>query len=127
MNAHRAMFLLLCLMLFSIVAPITANQTDKPQRVKFARGRTTAVLKGSVTERKGKTYVLGAKEGQTMSVHVASKNSTVQFTIATPEPDILTDPTDDFSSELPASGDYEISVMTYEAKAQPYTLEVTIR
>jgi hypothetical protein len=122
MKLHNTILLTLCTLLLTAAFP-----HDKPQRVKFARGRTTAVLKGSVNESKWKRYVLGAREGQTMSVHVASKKGTVQFTIATPEPDILTDPTDDYSGELPVSGDYEISVFTYEAKAQPYTLEVTIR
>jgi hypothetical protein len=124
MTTRHTIFLLLCTLLLTAAMPIS---TGKPQRIKFARGRTTAAMKGSVTERKGKMYVLGAREGQTMSVHVASKDNTVQFTIATPEPDILTDPTDDFSGELPVSGDYEIAVFTYEKKPQPYTLEVTIR
>jgi hypothetical protein len=122
MSTRHTILLLLCTLLLTAAIP-----NGKPQRIKFARGRTTAAMKGSVTERKGKMYVLGAREGQTMSVHVASKGGKVQFTIATPEPDILTDPTDDFSGELPVSGDYEIAVFTYEAKPQAYTLEVTIR
>jgi hypothetical protein len=122
MTTRHTILLLLCTLLLTAAMP-----NSKPQRIKFARGRTTAAMKGSVTERKGKMYVLGAKEGQTMSVHVASKDGTVQFTIATPEPDILSDPTDDFSGELPVSGDYEIAVFTTESKPQPYTLEVTIR
>jgi hypothetical protein len=111
-------------MLLMATVPMIAG--DKPQRVKFARGRTTAVLKGRVKDGNTKLYVLGASQGQTMSVHVTSKGKGVQFTLSSAQ-DIISDPTDDWSGDLPDNGDYTIAVFSSKSQAQPYTLEVTIR
>ena len=54
-----------------IVSAVTAHAW-KVQRVKFARGRTTAVLKGAVVRATNDRYILGAHGGQTMIVHITS-------------------------------------------------------
>jgi len=51
----------------------------KIQRVKFARGRTTAVLKGAVVRGTNDRYLLGAREGQTMIVHITSVEKNAVF------------------------------------------------
>lgn len=103
----------------------------KTQRVRFARGRTTAILKGAVVRGTQDRYILGARGGQTMIVHVTSREKNAVFTILGPDATAL-EGTDegldatDWSGELPLSGDYSIWVSPTRGNAT-YTLEVTIR
>ncbi len=101
------------------------------QRVKFARGRTTAVVKGAVVRATKDRYILGAREGQTMIVHISSREKNAVFTILGPDATAL-DGTEeeadatDWTGELPLSGDYSIWVSPTRGNAT-YTLEITIR
>jgi hypothetical protein len=103
----------------------------KTQRVRFARGRTTAILKGAVVRGTRDRYILGARAGQTMIVHISSREKNAVFTILGPDATALegteegADATD-WTGELPASGDYSIWVGPTRGNAT-YTLEVTIR
>lgn len=103
----------------------------KTQRVRFARGRTTAVLKGAVVRGTQDRYILGARAGQTMIVHITSREKNAVFTILDPRATAL-EGTDegldamDWTGELPLSGNYSIWVSPTRGNAT-YTLEVTIR
>jgi hypothetical protein len=103
----------------------------KTQRVRFARGRTTAVLHGSVVRGTQDRYILGARAGQTMIVHITSREKNAVFAILGPDATALqgaeegTDATD-WTGTLPLNGDYSIWVGPTRGNAS-YTLEVTIR
>jgi len=120
--------LILCLVL--LITSATAAQRVT-QRVRFARGRTTAVLKGSVVRGTQNRYILGAGRGQMMIVHITSREKNAVFTILGPDGTALegteegVDATD-WTGELPLSGDYAIWVSPSRGNAT-YTLEVTIR
>jgi len=103
----------------------------KTQRVKFARGRTTAVLNGAVVRGTNDRYILGARAGQTMIVHITAREKNAVFTILGPEGTALEGTEEgvdakDWTGELPFSGDYSIWVSPTRGNAT-YTLEVTIR
>ena len=105
--------------------------SGKTQRVRFARGRTTAVLKGAVVRGTQDRYILGAREGQTMIVHITSREKNAVFTILGPDATALQGTDEgldatDWTGELPLSGDYSIWVSPTRGNAT-YTLEVTIR
>jgi len=108
-----------------------AEPSGKTQRVRFARGRTTAILKGAVVRGTQDRYILGARAGQTMIVHATSREKNAVFTILGPDGTAL-EGTDegldatDWTGELPLSGDYSIWVSPTRGNAT-YTLEVTIR
>jgi len=102
------------------------------KRVKFARGRTSAVLKGSLGLEETITYVLGARAGQTLILHVSipdrQPNQHVVFSIVDPAGEDLLESYDtDWSGELKRTGDYKVLLSTFESPAAPYVLEVTIR
>jgi hypothetical protein len=99
------------------------------RRVTFPRGRTTAVLRGTVKRGLSHDYLLRARAGQSMIVHLASASQAVSFTIRTPDGDYPADFARDWSGELPVSGDYRINVLPPTETETPasYTLEVTIR
>jgi len=118
---HAAAALLLC----SLAAAAPAQE----QRVRFERGRTSAVIKGAVSHGREVVYVLGARAGQTLIVYVStnSPNHDVVFSIKGPGGDLTDDIGTDFSGELPRSGDYRIAVGAIESESANFTLEVTIR
>jgi len=95
------------------------------RQVNFARGRTTAVIKNTVRLCTSHEWVLRARQGQTMSVHLATGKKT-SFTLQSPSGTIEdADGVKDWSGELPETGEYVIIVGTDATVA--YTLEVTIR
>lgn len=105
--------------------------SGKTQRVRFARGRTTAILKGAVVRGTQDRYILAARAGQTMIVHITAREKNAVFTILDPSGTAL-EGTDegldakDWTGELPLSGEYSIWVSPTRGNAT-YTLEVTIR
>jgi len=123
--------LLLSINIFAQGGGTLGPPKGKTQRVKFARGRTTAVLKGAVVRGTQDRYILGARAGQSMIVHVASREKDAVFTILGPDGAALTGTEEgadatDWTGELPLSGNYSISVSPSRGNAT-YTLEVTIR
>jgi hypothetical protein len=96
-----------------------------PKRIRFARGRTTTVIKDTVRLCTSHEYSLRASAGQTMSVHLATGKKT-SFTVQSPSGTIEdADGVKDWSGELPEAGEYVITIGTDATAA--YTLEVTIR
>jgi hypothetical protein len=98
--------------------------TDKPGKpIRFAKGKSS----GTVT---GKTsgvdeYSLGAREGQTMTMHITSPDRNAAFEVMIDDY-TLTCRTTDWTGELPASGKYRIFVLSTKGTAS-YTLAVGIR
>ena len=121
--------LIVALVLF--VVPFVSGQkgTSIVTRIKFARGRTTTVEKGSVHRGMSHDYLLKAGAGQTMTVHLAARGG-VCFDLYSPGlNDTLAQCLKDWSGELPRPGDYRINVLpdTTTERSIPYTLEVTVR
>jgi hypothetical protein len=104
----------------------TQAQEGKTQRVRFPKGRTSTILKGAVVRGTSDAYLLGAAAGQTMTVHVSSRENNATFTITAPDGATLVEEIDDWSGELPSRGDYRIEVAPTRGNAT-YTLEITIR
>jgi hypothetical protein len=121
-------FLLTSLVLACAIAAQAQRGTSVVRRVQFPRGRTTAILRGAVRRGVSHDYLLGAREGQRMSVHLTA-NGDASFSIMSPNGNSLADFVSDWSGELPESGDYRINVLppTRNNKPAQYTLEVTIR
>lgn len=46
-------------------------------RIRFARGRTSATVSGSIRGNAQRKYVLGARAGQTLSANISSRNGCV--------------------------------------------------
>src|SRR5882724_5117591 len=76
--------------------------TSIVSRISFARGRTTAVLSGTVHRGMSHDYLLKARNGQNMSLHLSARGG-VSFDILTPDGDSLVRGKD-WSGELPQSG-----------------------
>jgi hypothetical protein len=94
------------------------------RRIRFARGRTTAVVKDRIRLCTAHEYRLSARAGQTLSVNLVTGRRT-SMTLRTPAGDALADGEKTWSGDLPATGEYVIEIGTDATAA--YTLEVTIR
>jgi hypothetical protein len=106
-------------------------------RVKFPPGRTTVVLNGRTTggpsESGGMdpiTYLLKAKKGQTMTLHLTSAKKNAVLGVWAPgmDPMDVGQNAKDWSGQLPKTGDYEIAVWPEDEKTNTtFTLEITVR
>jgi hypothetical protein len=127
-NILRSGKAILLMLLLSVSA--SSIQQDRTKRVQFERGRTSTVIKDSVVRGTKDNYILGARKGQTLTVHISSSEDNAVFDVYRYVEDgkRLTDEdeTTDWEGELPESGDYLISVSGTRGNAS-YTLEITIR
>jgi hypothetical protein len=109
----------------------------KSTRVKFPPGRTTVVLKGRTTGGPSESggmdpvsYILRARKGQQMTLHLTSAKKNALFGVYAPGMDLVegAQSVKDWSGELSKTGDYEIIVFPEdEATDTAFTLEITIR
>lgn len=108
----------------------SAQAGGQPVPVRFEKGRTTAVLKGSADNANGVTYAFAAKAGQRMTVHLTSRGGVAIFSVTEPGGAMegALEVTD-WTGELPSTGTYLLAVWNKRKKGRPvpYTLELTIR
>jgi len=107
------------------------------KRVKFPPGRTTVVLKGRTTGGPSESggmdpvsYVLRARKGQTMTLHLTSAKKNAVFGLYATGMDLVegAQSVADWSGTLPKNGDYEIIVFPEDEKTNTtFTLEITVR
>ena len=130
-GSKPAFFIFVCaIVILTATGAILAQKgTSIVTRIKFARGRTTTIERGSVHRGMSHDYLLKASAGQTITVHLVARGD-VRFDLMMPGArDSLTTDARDYSGELPHSGDYRINVLpdTTTERSIPYTLEVTVR
>ena len=125
----RARFILTAVVLLAACGGIVSAQRNVRERVRFEPGRTSAVLRGSVSGRTSREYVLDARKGQYMTVHLSGERGPV-FDISSPDGSGLSElEIRDWEGALPRSGAYRIRVYgeTENLPQRRYTLEIGIR
>lgn len=135
MRSSRAGAIALALLIL-LILPLSPAEAGKEQRVRFQKGRTTAVLKGKLPRETAEydAYIVRARAGQTLTVHLATEDKQAFVKVFAlelgPAEDMMTPEGDDiiqdWSGKLPVRGDYSVQVYTDGAGGN-YTLEVTIR
>ena len=117
-----------------LASPLSSWAQSKLERVKFQRGRSSTVVRGTILGFETRDYLIGAKAGQVMTLRLSSTNRYTNFVIYS----INERPTDmnettEWSEKLSESGDYQIRVLMMRAGARRkgatanYTLNVSIR
>ena len=121
--------------LFAALAAI-AQSAIRTERIQFKRGESSAAVKASITGYEIVDYVLGARQGQSLTVSMTTDNAGSYFNILAPgENEVAM-----FNSSmgenrylgiLPKSGDYKIRVYMMRSAARRnevanYRLEMTI-
>jgi Bacterial SH3 domain len=130
--------------LATVAASATTAQDIRTEPVHFAAGRSSARISGSIAGYESVSYVLGAEAGQTMTVALDASNGATYFNVYAPgsgpgdqalASSGLTGPAvpelNRFAAELPASGEYTISVYMMRAAARrdersDYTLDIAV-
>lgn len=130
----KLMSCFLSALLFATTMTVKADQ--KSERIRFERGRTSAVVKGTVTNSEQENvheYKLRVAKNQTIIVHLASTEKAARFMLAMPEGSMASgskgeSELKDWEGVIPASGDVVITIYHRgKARSMPYTLEVTVR
>jgi hypothetical protein len=125
------MFILTSVAILLLATTALPMQDTSVRRVRFPRGRTTAILRGTIVNDGMNQYLLGARSGQKMAVHITSPRNRAKFDVylrgdRSALANAGAEDTTDWEGELPESGDYVISVYSVGGNVR-YTLEVTIR
>ena len=114
-----------------LLSPFHAFAQGKVIRVRFPKGRTSIILKGIISDRAPIDYLVGAKQGQTMTLHLTSSNKLVDFRIFAADGQRLFDSAYDRVVQIPSTGDYRIRLIKTQLEARhttsKYTLEINIR
>ena len=101
------------------------------QKIRFAKGSSSATVSGTVVRGDRDRYYVGAKKGQTMSVKITSEEDNAVFQIYLPDEEKALpgagdgDDATNWSGELPADAEYVIVVGGTRGNAT-YKLRVAI-
>ncbi len=103
---------------------------DTTKRIKFAKGKTSAIVKGAVLRDEVDTYIVGVNKGQWMTVDVTSIENNASFRIRNASgeyvqgADELSEATI-WKGTVTESGDYKIEVAPNRGNAT-YSLKVSV-
>ncbi len=115
----------------AVLAAAVATEADGvTKRIRFAKGKTSAVVSGAVIRGDVDTYIVGAKAEQMMTVRVTSIEKNASFTVKGPDGEYLQDAGEEddatlVTNTLPYTGDYRIEVAPTRGNAT-YKLTVKI-
>lgn len=98
-----------------LVAAFCSEAALAQTRIRFARGRTSATVSGTIGGGGQRSYVLGARYGQVLSGNVSSRNGCVKFTEGSTSTSFITE-----------SGNNYLSLTNYCSRATRFTMTVSI-
>ena len=106
------------------IVDMDSGETKPAQRrVQFKRGTSSTTLQGHVTRALSETYIVGAREGQVMTVTLTGPNKSLNFLVSSPKTtSLIADNSRNWTGTLPETGDYTIIVQA-DARA---TFSITI-
>lgn len=110
------------------------NMSDSvvTKEVKFDKGKSGAILKGSAKYAMSYVYELRANEGQKMTISLTGNNSELSFSVIAPDEETMEDGfgVTEWTGELPQSGKYSIVIVMNDENAKaavPFTLKVEVK
>ena len=99
----------------SLMGLFFVAESSAQTRIRFAKGRTSATVSGSIAGGGRRSYVLGARNGQYLSGNVSSRNGCVKFTEGSTSVGFTTE-----------SGDNTVSIINYCSRTTSFTMTVSI-
>ena len=116
--------------LFAISSIIAAQQSGSPKRIELRGKGAAVVLAGAVSKKKEAVYIFGAKAGQRFTARITRKVGNIGFAVTDPDGEALPEEEQDFntnlSSRLEKTGDYAITVSSFEDRVSKFTLSVKL-
>ncbi len=119
----------LFLTIFAVVAFVgSVFALQAAIRIRFAKGKSSATLNGTVGKYGKKDYVLRGNKGQELSASVSSDCESIAFDVVDKGTGqiISENPTTDYKDELPGTDDYIIRVQNSDLPICKFTLNVGI-
>jgi hypothetical protein len=95
------------------------------ERVAFAAGASGAKLTGSLLPQESRRYILGANDGQFLSVRLAANGPKMTYAIYNPDGSVLLDEVSaakEYRGQLWQSGDHIVEVYNMSNGAQSYNV-----
>ena len=97
-----------------------------PQRIRFAAGESSAVIKRAVIRGEQDTFLLWAKKGQRMILRISALEKNAAFDLVAPGGSTIASEATSWNDALPANGNYRIVVGPTRGNAT-YELRVEIQ
>ena len=107
-------------------ATLGQDNSIKPVRISFDRGRTSKTVKNSVIRGTRDVYLVSANKAQQMNLKITSLENNAVFDVISPDGKTLEQEATNWSATLPANGDYQIVVGGTRGNAT-YELTVEIK
>ena len=117
------------ILLVAVFSVFGNAQKGEKKNVRFARGKSSIVLKGAVVRGTEDRYIVNAKKGQTMAVKITSIEKNANFTVYfAGEQESLPDSEEatNWTGKLSDDNNYVIIVAPVRGNAN-YTLTVTVK
>ena len=96
------------------LATIAEAQTAKPERVQFAKGKSSKTIKGTIKGEQSRLFVVGLRAGQTLTVTLVPSNPSTYFNVTAPSAEqamfIGSSAGSKMKEVIPSSGDYTIDL-----------------
>jgi hypothetical protein len=120
-STRRRLFAAALLALLPLVT--YADRDIRTERVQFKPGASSATIEGHIEGYETIDYVLGAREGQSMNVSMATRHGAIYFNILAPgenEVAMFNGSMNDnqYEGTLPATGDYKVRVYMMRSAAR---------
>ncbi|HMQ05143.1 MAG TPA: hypothetical protein PKD26_14580 [Pyrinomonadaceae bacterium] len=127
----RMFFIPFIIVVLLATSSVLVEADGVTKRIRFAKGKSSATVRGAVIRGETDTYIVGARAEQMMSVSVSSLENNAVFTLQGPDGDYLQDAGEEDDARgvtvsLPYNGDYRIKVSGTRGNAT-YRLTVAIR
>jgi hypothetical protein len=108
---------------------VAAFAVQTATRIRFAKGKSSATMTGSVGDSGMRDYILRGKKGQELSAMLISTCEGVQIIVIDNGTGnvISEEPTTDYADELPGTDDYIIRVQNSDSATCKFTLKVGIK
>ncbi len=112
--------LTLKIMIVALIGMMTVTDSFAQTRIRFARGRSSATVTGSLAAGATRGFVLGARAGQTLTATLSCGNGKCDFTQGD-----LHDT--QYSHYVESNGDVYISIDNHGSRGTNFTMTVSIQ
>ncbi len=127
MKTRLCFLVVISLLIFSL--PVLSQTESKAQRIEVKANRATNVT-GEIKDRKEVVYIFSAKAGQKFNGRISRRTGDASFNVTDPDGEALPEEEHEVNTKLQGSltksGDYKITVNTFNTANSKYTLSVRV-
>ena len=108
------------MLVLAMIGLLAANDALAQSRIRFGRGRNSASVSGTMAAEGSRTFVLGARSGQTLTATLSCGRGKCDFA----EGDLHDT---SYSEYIDRNGDIYITIHNHAARATNFTMTVSIQ